>query len=81
VGIILGNCLLMLYGVGYTAVRVMECAFLRLILLEFLLFLGVVCLLVKSLLFLCWGTLLVAQLVEALRYKSGGRRFDSRWRH
>jgi hypothetical protein len=26
-----------------------------------------------------WGTLLVAQLVEALRYKSEGRGFDSRW--
>jgi hypothetical protein len=25
------------------------------------------------------GTLLVAQLVEALRYKSEGRAFDSRW--
>jgi hypothetical protein len=25
-----------------------------------------------------WGTLLVAQLVEALRYKSEGREFDSR---
>jgi hypothetical protein len=25
------------------------------------------------------GTLLVAQLVEALRYKSEGRGFDSRW--
>jgi len=24
-----------------------------------------------------WGTLLVVQLVEALRYKSEGRRFDS----
>jgi len=30
---------------------------------------------------LLWGTLLVAQLVEALRYKSEGRRFDSRWCH
>jgi hypothetical protein len=28
-----------------------------------------------------WGTLLVAQLVEALRYKSEGRGFDSRWCH
>jgi hypothetical protein len=28
-----------------------------------------------------WGTLLVAQLVEALRYKSEGRGFDSRWSH
>jgi hypothetical protein len=27
------------------------------------------------------GTLLVAQLVEALRYKSDGRGFDSRWCH
>jgi len=27
------------------------------------------------------GTLLVAQLVEALRYKSEGREFDSRWCH
>jgi hypothetical protein len=26
-----------------------------------------------------WGTLLVAQLVEALRYKPEGRVFDSRW--
>jgi hypothetical protein len=26
-----------------------------------------------------WGTLLVAQLVEALRYKLKGRGFDSRW--
>jgi hypothetical protein len=28
-----------------------------------------------------WGTLLVAQMVEALRYKPEGRGFDSRWRH
>ena len=28
-----------------------------------------------------WGTLLVAQLVEALRYKPEGRKFDSRWFH
>jgi len=28
-----------------------------------------------------WGTLLVAQLVEALRYKSEGLGFDSRWCH
>ena len=28
-----------------------------------------------------WGTLLVAQLVEALRHKPEGRRFDSRWCH
>jgi hypothetical protein len=28
-----------------------------------------------------WGTLLVAQLVEALRYKPEGRGFDSRWCH
>jgi hypothetical protein len=28
-----------------------------------------------------WGTLLVAQLVEALRYKPEGRRFDFRWYH
>jgi hypothetical protein len=28
-----------------------------------------------------WGTLLVAQLVEALHYKSEGRGFDSRWCH
>ena len=27
------------------------------------------------------GTLLVAQLFEALRYKSEGRGFDSRWCH
>jgi hypothetical protein len=27
------------------------------------------------------GTLLVTQLVEALRYKSKGRGFDSRWYH
>ena len=27
------------------------------------------------------GTLLVAQLVETLRYESEGRRFDSRWCH
>jgi hypothetical protein len=27
------------------------------------------------------GTLLVAQLVEALRYKPEGRAFDSRWCH
>ena len=27
------------------------------------------------------GTLLVAQLVEALRYKQEGGRFDSRWCH
>jgi len=27
------------------------------------------------------GPLLVAQLVEALRYKSEGRGFDSRWWH
>ena len=27
------------------------------------------------------GKLLVAQLVEALRYKSEGRGFDSRWCH
>jgi len=26
-----------------------------------------------------WGTLLVVQLVEALRYNPQGRRFDSRW--
>jgi hypothetical protein len=26
-----------------------------------------------------WGTLLVAQLVEALRYKPEGRGFDCRW--
>jgi hypothetical protein len=32
-------------------------------------------------LYLSWGTLLVAQLVEALRYKPEGREFDSRWRH
>ena len=29
----------------------------------------------------CGGTLLVAQLVEALRYKPEGRRFDSRCYH
>jgi hypothetical protein len=28
-----------------------------------------------------WGTLLVAQLVEALRYKPKGRGFDSQWCH
>jgi hypothetical protein len=28
-----------------------------------------------------WGTLLVAQLVKALRYKSEGRGFNSRWCH
>jgi hypothetical protein len=28
-----------------------------------------------------WGTLLVAQLVEALRYKPEGREFDSRCCH
>jgi hypothetical protein len=28
-----------------------------------------------------WGTLLVAQLVEALRYKPESRGFDSRWCH
>jgi hypothetical protein len=28
-----------------------------------------------------WGTLLVAQLVEALRYKSEDRGFDSPWCH
>jgi hypothetical protein len=28
-----------------------------------------------------WGTLLVAQLVEALRYMPEGRGFDSRWCH
>jgi hypothetical protein len=28
-----------------------------------------------------WGTLLVAHLVEALRYKSEDRGFDSRWCH
>jgi hypothetical protein len=27
----------------------------------------------------CRGTLMVAQLVEALRYKPEGRGFDSRW--
>jgi hypothetical protein len=27
------------------------------------------------------STLLVAQLAEALRYKSEGRKFDSRWCH
>jgi hypothetical protein len=30
---------------------------------------------------ICGGTLLVAQLVEALRYKSEGRGFDSQWCH
>jgi hypothetical protein len=29
----------------------------------------------------CGGTLLVAQLVEALRYKPEDRGFDSRWCH
>ena len=33
----------------------------------------------QSLLFLRWHA--VAQLVEALRYKSEGRGFDSRWCH
>ena len=28
-----------------------------------------------------WGTLLVAQVVEALRYNPDGRGFDSRWCH
>jgi hypothetical protein len=28
-----------------------------------------------------WGTLLVAQFVEALRYKPEGRGFDFRWCH
>jgi hypothetical protein len=28
-----------------------------------------------------WGTLLVAQLVEALRYKSEGHGFFSQWCH
>jgi hypothetical protein len=28
-----------------------------------------------------WGTLLVAQLVEGLRYKPEGRGFDSQWCH
>jgi hypothetical protein len=28
-----------------------------------------------------WGTLLVAQLVDALCYKPEGRNFDSRWCH
>jgi hypothetical protein len=28
-----------------------------------------------------WGTLLVARLAEALRYKPEGRGFDSRWCH
>jgi hypothetical protein len=28
-----------------------------------------------------WGTLLMEQLVEALRYKPEGRGFDSRWNH
>jgi hypothetical protein len=28
-----------------------------------------------------WGTLLVTQLVEALRYKPEGRGLDSRWRN
>jgi hypothetical protein len=28
-----------------------------------------------------WGTLLVAQLVDALRYKPEGRGFDSPWCH
>ena len=32
-------------------------------------------------LFVMWGTLLVAQLVEALRYKLEGRGCDSRWGH
>jgi hypothetical protein len=30
---------------------------------------------------LLWGMLLVAQLVEALRYKPEGRWFDFRWCH
>jgi hypothetical protein len=31
--------------------------------------------------YLEWGTLLVVQLVEALRYKPESRGFDSRWLH
>jgi hypothetical protein len=53
----------------------MNLLYFRFIFLELLLFLGVVCLLVIML-----GQA-VAQLVEALRYKSGGRGFDSRWCH
>jgi hypothetical protein len=36
---------------------------------------------VEGKLYLAMGTLLVAQLVEALRYKPKGRGFDSRWCH
>jgi hypothetical protein len=36
---------------------------------------------IYSLLIAEWGTLLVAQLVEALRYKPEGRGIDSRWCH
>jgi hypothetical protein len=35
----------------------------------------------KNFNFYSGGTLLVAQLVEALRYKPEGRGFDSRWCH
>jgi hypothetical protein len=35
----------------------------------------------KLVYYIGWGTLLVAQLVEARRYKPEGRGFDSRWCH
>jgi len=35
----------------------------------------------RQLLYLASGTLLVAQLVEALRYMPEGRGFDSQWCH
>jgi hypothetical protein len=35
--------------------------------------------LISIILYLVWGTLLVAQLVEALRYKPASRVFDFRW--
>jgi hypothetical protein len=34
-----------------------------------------------STMYMNWGTLLVAHLVEALRYKPEGRGFGSRWCH
>jgi len=36
---------------------------------------------IQYILYTIWGTLLVAQLVVALRYKPEGRGFDSRWCH
>jgi hypothetical protein len=35
----------------------------------------------QSLYWSSWGTLLVAQLVEAMSYKPNGHAFDSRWCH